>query len=247
MAEKTGLEVCKLLSSSSSSSSSSFVVDTLSVTVPFIALRWRPGSRFTLSSEPRQLGGGTPSSRPARDLGSAAEGVVGLAESDRGIRRDAPPKLPLVSTLNSFSSSLASVRRTLRGRGVSSRGGRGVSTPVRLVVHVRRQSVWRLGAIRDPRDRPGGDRHRGEATSAIATRKASPATALGTSVRGLVNANLPSVEPEQPGQCPDGVVSGRRWGRLTRRCSWPRWPSAHRPHWCIARSRSPYSGPCRGP
>ena len=114
MAEKTGLEVCKLL----------FivvvvvvvVVDTLSVTgSPFaLALLFRDAvTPWRLVN----LEAGVPSTRLVRGLGSAAEGVVDPAASDRRIRRDAPPMLALVRTLILSCASfrlptyLAGVRR----------------------------------------------------------------------------------------------------------------------------------------
>ena len=93
------------------------------------------------------------------------------------------PVLPFVS------------QHTLRGCGVSGRSSRRVSASVRLVIHVRLHSVRRLGTVRNPRDGSAGDRHRGEAASAVARRSASSSTALGTSVRGLVDTDLSSVEP----------------------------------------------------
>ena len=94
MAEKTGLEVCKLLYVVVVV----VVVDTLLVTGCLFALALLLRDAVT----PWRLvnpEAATPSTRPVRGPGSAVEGVAGPAVSDRGIRRDAPPMLALVRTL----------------------------------------------------------------------------------------------------------------------------------------------------
>jgi hypothetical protein len=181
-----GLEVCKI-------SSLVTVVDTLSVTVFVVALFGGLVRRGNSSTWRRPF----LNIRPVRALGSAAEARVGLAESGRDTRRAAPPMLFFVNTTPSFQRPFS--LRTLRGHGISGRGRRGVSTPsIGLVVHVGRHSVWLLGAVGDPgHARTAGDRHGAiPAASAIAELTTPSSTALGTSVRGLVDTDLSSVEPE---------------------------------------------------
>ena len=127
-------------------------------------------------------------------LGSGAAGEVALVERGQDIRRNWA-RLPLVSKPG---YCFASVRYpTLRGNTVSSRDRRRrISTAIRLVVHVWLHSIWLLrGAVHHSLHvaRPW---HGSILASAVAPGSSSPTTtAPGAGVRGLVNTNLPSVEP----------------------------------------------------
>lgn len=80
------------------------------------------------------------------------------------------------------------------GDGVPSRGGLCVATPIRLSVHIRRHPVWLLSAVSNTGYGAASHGHR-LVTASTVPRNASSSTALGTSVRSLVDTDLPAVKP----------------------------------------------------